>query len=312
MRNRGPIARRDLQPASIMVDGTARTYLVAGDPSEPRPLVIVLHGGGGQARGTIGLTGLADKGGAAGFATVFPNGLHRSWNDGRTGARLADRRHDDIGFLVAMIDQLTARGIADPTAVFVCGISNGAFMTDHLARTVPERVAGIGLVAGTSGEQSRTTDPPARGPMPMMAFHGTADPVVPYAGGSILPNRRARVRGRHPGRAGMLGDDGGRGRCVGAEELAAEWGRANGADGPPAVEILTPPPGELAVSRLSWAGPTGLPVVLHRIEGGGHTWPGGPQYLPASLIGPTAVRLDASTVLLDYFSAVLAHRPGGR
>jgi polyhydroxybutyrate depolymerase len=309
MRNRGPIARRDLQPSSITVDGVARTFVVA-PAGENRPLVVVLHGGGGQARGTIGLTRLADKGAAAGFATAFPNGLHRSWSDGRTGARIANRRHDDVGFLLAMIDRLATDRIADPGAVFVCGISNGAFMSDHLARCAPDRVAGVGLVAGTSGTQARAVDPPARGPMPVMLFHGTADPVVPYAGGPILPNRRARVRGRHQGPVPPLMDDGGRGRCVGAEELAAEWAGANGAVGPPAVEILTPPPGELAVTRLSWTAPGGVPVVLHRIEGGGHTWPGGPQYLPTALIGPTAARLDASAILLDYFRAVLARRSG--
>jgi poly(3-hydroxybutyrate) depolymerase len=48
----------------------------------------------------------------------------------------------------------------------------------------------------------------------------------------------------------------------------------------------------------------GPPVVLYRIEGGGHGWPGGPQYAPARVIGPVPRDLDATAILLDMVRGV--------
>ncbi len=95
---------------------------------------------------------------------------------------------------------------------------------------------------------------------------------------------------------------------MGAERLAADWARVNGCGPNPSVERLTGPGADLGVVRLAWIGPTGIPVILHRIEGGGHTWPGGPQYLPSTVIGPVASTLDATGILLDSFGAVVARR----
>jgi polyhydroxybutyrate depolymerase len=193
--------------------------------------------------------------------------------------------------------------------VFACGISNGAFMSDHLARVAPDRVAGIGLVAGTAGVRAVVDAPAATRPMPVIMFHGDADPIVPYAGGPVGLRRRRRAQ-RWDGRAAGLPRDpsGVRGVCMGAEQLAADWARVNGAPPMPTVERLVPPGHDLGVVRLTWIGANRLPVVLHRIEGGGHTWPGGPQYLPSTLVGPVASTLDASGILLDHFAAIAEQR----
>jgi len=53
------------------------------------------------------------------------------------------------------------------------------------------------------------------------------------------------------------------------------------------------------VTRLTWSAPGCLPVVLYRIEGGGHGWPGGPQFLPVRPIGPIPRHLDATDILLE-------------
>ncbi len=318
-RRPGRRAASGLPSQSIVVDGQERTFLFNPIPGGPRPTVIALHGGGGQAPGMVGLTRLVGRGVQAGFATVFPNGLHRAWNDGRTGTRVAARAGvDDARFLVALIDHLARQGVTDPGAVFVCGMSNGAFMSDHLARVAPDRVAGIGLVAGTAQVGAPTRWPAPLAPMPVMMFCGDADPLVPYRGGSVgegLPGAARRTARRTP-RAGRRGRDlgeglAGRGTCMGAEDLAADWARIAGCDPRPLVERLPQPPGGLGVVRLTWMGPSGVPVVLHRIEGGGHTWPGGPQYLPPRLIGPVAAGLDATGILLGYFQWVLGRRGPG-
>jgi polyhydroxybutyrate depolymerase len=301
---------------SVTVDGVERTFLVNPAAEPNRPLVLVLHGGGGRAPGTVGLTDMARRGHDAGFATAFPNGLARGWNDGRSGTAISERTGvDDVGFLLALIDRLAETGVADPTKVFCCGISNGAFMSDALARRAPDRLSGIGLVAGTAGQGSLGQRVPGRLPLPVMLFHGDADPIVPYGGGLVgahLPGagRRAR-RARRFGDAADSGPAGGRGRCVAAEALAEDWAIAGGCDLRPAVERLASAPGDLGVLRLTWQGPAGVPVVLHRIEGGGHTWPGGPQYLPARMIGRVATSLDATGILLSFF-AWAASRPPAR
>ncbi len=87
---------------------------------------------------------------------------------------------------------------------------------------------------------------------------------------------------------------------------ALDWARLAGHDARPAVERLASPGPGLGVARLTWQGTGAAPVVLHRIEGGGHTWPGGPQYLPARAVGKVAAGLDATGILLSYFRSVIA------
>ncbi len=313
--------RRGTDPSvtggSITVGGIERTFLVRPGPTPHSPLLFVLHGGGGQGRGMAGLGGIATRAAAAGFATAFPDGQDRGWNDGRSGARISQRAGaDDVGFLVGLIDHLAQTGVADPTRVFSCGISNGAFMSDRLARSAPDRVSAIGLVAGGAGVDALAEGHPGGRPIPVMMFHGDADPIVPYAGGRIgfhgpAAERRAARRRRRAGRVRQRGGagpgvgsppDADRGLCAGAEQVAADWAALAGGGPSPTVERLAAPGADLGVVRLEWRGPTRVPVVLHRIEGGGHTWPGGPQYLPARIIGPTATTLDATGLLLSFFS----------
>ena len=245
-------AGSNLVHGSIRVDGIERTFLVQPGPRPASPLVLVLHGGGGQGLGTVGLTDMARRGLAAGFATVFPDGLMRGWNDGRTGTRIARRGEaDDVAFLIALIDHLAQAGVADPTAAFCCGISNGAFMSDRLARVAPDRVAGIGLVAGTSGVDTMARGHAPGRPVPAMLFHGTDDPIVPYAGGPV----GLSGIGRGPRRPARATDQAARGACVGAEELALDWARVAGHDARPTVERLASPGPGLAVDPPHLAGP---------------------------------------------------------
>jgi poly(3-hydroxybutyrate) depolymerase len=57
------------------------------------------------------------------------------------------------------------------------------------------------------------------------------------------------------------------------------------------------------VTRLSWSAPGCPPVVVYRIESGGHGRPGGPQCLPVRMVGPIPRRLDATGILLDMVTA---------
>jgi polyhydroxybutyrate depolymerase len=90
----------------------------------------------------------------------------------------------------------------------------------------------------------------------------------------------------------------GEGRAVGAETLARDWAEANGCNDDPGSEPVAGLSGALDVRRLTWSAPGASPVVVYRIEGGGHGWPGGPQYLPSRVIGPVARHLDATALVL--------------
>jgi poly(3-hydroxybutyrate) depolymerase len=87
----------------------------------------------------------------------------------------------------------------------------------------------------------------------------------------------------------------------------ADWAAGNGIGGPvferPAVSQRPAVAGDPPVTLLTWAAPGCLPVVLYRIEGGGHGWPGGPQFLPARAIGPISRYLDATGILLEMVAA---------
>ena len=80
--------------------------------------------------------------------------------------------------------------------------------------------------------------------------------------------------------------------------MARDWAAANGISGEPASVRLVDAAGDPPVTRLTWSAPGTPPVMLYRVEGGGHGWPGGPQYLPARVIGPIPRHLDASGLLL--------------
>ena len=285
-----------LTRGSIELAGVQRTYWLASAPTahaDPAPLLVVLHGGGGQGPGMASLTGLDRRGPAAGFLTVFPDGQGRVWNDSRNAPSLQRRRAvDDVAFLQALVTRLASDHGARAESVYLAGISNGALMSEHVARQGLLPVAGIALVAGAGTQTSRAATPTPVQRATVVIFAGTSDPLVPYAGGPIGPLGRMVQR-----RAAGTTD---RGVAVAAEAVASDWATANGIDDPPSVDALANQAGGLPVTRLAWhaAGP---PVVLYRIEGGGHTWPGGAQYLPERLIGLATQTLDATGILLEQF-----------
>jgi len=301
------MARAGLEPVSLPVStiamgGRTRTYsAVPGPGPGPAPLLVVLHGAGGTGLGMAALTGLADSAPAAGFAVAFPDGWAHVWNDDREAPWLERRKGvDDVGFVGTVVARLVAEGVALADRVVLVGMSNGAFLAEHVARSRLLPVAGIVLVAGSANESSHRLRPAPAGGVQVVAFHGTADPLVPYAGGPIgmlgrLAERRAV---RDPRFAG-------RGTAVGIETVAREWALANGCAPEPDVERLATPADDLRLTQLAWRAPGRPSVTLFRVEGGGHTWPGGGQYLPARIVGPRSVSLDASRVLLDAFAPLL-------
>ena len=300
---RGLVPPADLTALAIDVGGAARRYHLAppppGDPSRA-PILVVLHGAGGQGPGMAAMTQLDRRGPAAGFVTVFTDGVGRVWNDTRGSAALARRAHvDDVGFLQALVAGLAAAGRGRADRVFLAGMSNGALMAEHVARHGLLSVAGLALVAGPGTQSSRSAHPRPAQACAVVVFAGTADPLIPYGGGAIGPLGRVALR-RDAGA-------GARGQAVAAEDATAEWAAANRITAAPVSEDLAMPAGALPVRRTTWAAPGRPPAVLYRIDGGGHTWPGH-DALPEWWLGATTESIDATELMWSFFQRHPLHK----
>ncbi|MEB4211553.1 PHB depolymerase family esterase [Mycobacterium sp. 94-17] len=262
--------------------GMDRTYLLHVPAGDPVGLVLSLHGGGGSGIAQRGLTGFNTVADAHNLLVVYPDGYDKSWADGR-GASPADRRHiNDVSFLVGLVNKLQDDyGIA-AGHVFVTGMSNGGFMSNRLACDRADVFAAAAPVAGTLG--AGVACAPSR-PVSVLEVHGTADPLVPFKGGA--------VRGR-----------GGVSHAISVESMVSKWRLADGCRGEPATDVLPDARDGTVVRRYESTGcAANTEVVLYKVDRGGHTWPGGKQYLPAAVIGPTTRALDGSEVIAQFFLA---------
>ena len=266
-----------LESGTIAIDGVERSYLfqIPQNLKRPAPLLLALHGGGGQGRSMAMFSKFARLADENGFIAVFPDGIKRQWNDDRGGISEAD----DIGFLTALIDRFVSSHRADPRRIYAAGISNGGMMSFRLACDLPGRIAAIGVVAANlpAAIAERCRSGP---PLAVMIINGTEDTLVPWAGGQVI---------------------GGRGAILSTQDSALVFARRIGSP----VETIEPLPSfadgdPTRVKRHRWTTGSGPGVVLYEIEGGGHAWPGGVQYLPEGIIGRTSRQIDASRELVDF------------
>jgi polyhydroxybutyrate depolymerase len=282
---------RDLEHGTLDVAGVRRGYWLARGPGGPSgTLLVVLHGSGTNGRDVATIfTGLAVRGPAAGVTAVFPDGWGGVWHIARPPA--GEPALDDAAFLAALVGRLGG------TAVFLAGLSNGAGFAEHVARHGLLPLAGLFLVAGTFRAFSREAEPVPRQRTAVTIMAGTADPMARYEGGPMrAPGVAGWILRRRAARHGDLPSER---RVAPVETVARDWAAGNGISDGPAVSRLPGADGDPPVTRLTWSAPGCPPVVLYRIEGGGHGWPGGPQYLPARVIGPVPGRLDATGILLE-------------
>jgi len=281
VRHVSAASSRDL-PGTFRSGGMDRTYTLHVPPGDPVGLVLSLHGGGGTGIGQQGLTDFDAVADANKLLVAYPDGFDKSWADGR-GQSPADRHHvDDVGFLVGLAGKLQSDYNIGPGHVFVTGMSNGGFMTNRLACDRADVFAAIAPVAGTLGTSVACN--PSR-PVSVLEVHGTADPLVPFDGGD--------VRGR-----------GGVSHSISAKGMVDKWRSADGCQGDPSVQVFPDVGDGTTVHRFDFRECAAFTeVVFYQIDNGGHTWPGGKQYLPQAVIGHTSRALDASEVIAQFFLA---------
>ncbi len=284
---------------TIMVDSLQRTYRIHIPPQLPEnlspALVFVLHGGGGTGEGmerSLTLGGFDTLADQYHFIVVYPDGIGKAWNDGRKN--MTDEAHqqniDDVGFFSLLIDNLTQEFNIDARQVFVTGISNGAMMSYRLGFELPEKIAAIAPVAGAIPTDLLPVNMSTE-PVSVCAISGTKDPLVPWNGGVVYP--------RKP-----------RGTVISVNDSVQIWMRHDGCFPVPySVDLPNIVLWDLTRVHedLYQHGVNNSEVVLYTIINGGHTWPGGQQYLPKVLVGRTCRDIDANTVIWNFF---LTHPKG--
>ncbi len=279
-------------------------------PATPTPVVLVLHGGGGNAEGANAITcpggdvtssdcitGVGDR---EGFAVVFPNGTPagvldlRTWNAGGgadnwqcVSGVACKQGVDDIAYFKALLGDLATVMPVDDKRVFATGLSNGAAMDHRLACAMADRIAAIAPIGG--GNQLATSAPcaPSRA-VSDLEIHGTEDPCWAYDGG---PAACAQKDGKEK---------------IDVATTVSGWVARDGCPATPAItELPDTDPGDGTTTRSEAYAPcdAGSAVELLRIEGGGHTWPGGSQYLSEANVGRVSRDFSASERMWTFFAA---------
>lgn len=267
---------RNRSNGAIVSSGQEREYLLhvprSYDPAKPTPLVISMHGAGGwpaMQKEASRWNTLADS---QGFIVVYPSGVSghgpRVWSAER-GAGLAK----DVRFISDLIDTLKAAYNIDSARIYADGLSNGGGMAFVLSCTLADRIVAVGMVASAQLLPfDWCTDHRA---VPMIAFHGTADRIVPYHGARswVAPVAFPDI-----------------------PTWAADWARRNRCRPDPVESAVA-----ADVTRLEYSGcADDAAVVLYTVAEGGHTWPGGGP-LPEWFVGPTNSSVDATSLMWAFF-----------
>lgn len=251
--------------------------------SRNAPLILALHGGGGDPDQFASASGFARAANRAGFAVAFPAGSGRrgerllTWNGGYCCGYASRRGIDDAGFLKAVIKDAADRFGVNASGVYLTGMSNGSIMSETFAAKNPGLVRAVAGVSGTM--DTRRTQ--VLGQVPALIIHGTADSMVPYAGGK--------------GDTSLTRTDFASVPSV-VDAFLAPWG---GVLAETSRTIDRKDDGtSVVVTDYQKAGRVVLRLMT--VKGGAHHWPGGRK---ARLSEGKTQEIDANSEILRFFAA---------
>ncbi len=263
---------------TLISSGMQREYLLyvppSYDPSTPTPLVITIHGFAqwpANQQDVSRWNTLADE---YGFIVVYPSGTGFPKRWGAHGqSNLLNPPPEDVTFISDLIDKLESEYNIDPTRIYANGLSNGGGMSYLLACKLAERIAAIGTVAGAHLYPLDRCRPTYT--VPMIAFHGTGDKIVPYDGGpSVMFDVPFPV----------------------IPDWGAQYAVQNGCSEMP-VEL--PVPGDVTGIKYTQCN-ANTEVPFYTIHGGGHAWPGS-SFLPEAIVGHATQDIDATCLIWAFF-----------
>jgi polyhydroxybutyrate depolymerase len=241
----------------VDVRGAKRQYNLYRPPmpdDRRPPLMVVMHGGFGNADSIERMVGMNDIADREKFLVAYPQGTappmegmseRRTWNAGTCCGAAVRKNVDDVGFVAALIDDVDAVHGIDRRRVYAAGMSNGAMMVYRLASEIPERLAAVIVVAGSLGvdDCSKGKD------VPILHIHGEHDGNVPFAGGR--------------GEAGMS--------AVAHRSVPETIARVLAPRGTHTCDTKSGDGLERSIYQCS----NGAPLELVVVRGGVHGWPGG-------------------------------------
>lgn len=284
---------------ALMIDGKKRTFVIhlpyedlskqVSDLSwqgPSLPLVLVLHGAK-EPRAISELTTGFDKiADAENFIVVYPNTEHQQWNDGRLAIDTPAHNYNDVKFLTTLIDHMIATYGVNPKQVYITGYSSGGMMSMKMGMEVTDKLAAIAPVSSSIPlPQYKLNLKPSR-PLPVMMMNGTQDPAFPWNGGDTT----------------ILGIK--VGEVLPVEKTLDYWLTANGGPAaPPEIRQSTTEKNDgTHVEVFYYNTKDQVPVVLFKVVGGGHTWPGG--HIPLNtipILGKESKNLSASEIIWEFF-----------
>lgn len=284
------VPQRELDPGEhtrmLTFGGRERSYVVYipgdYDPDEAVPVVLAFHGGLTNADTMIRFMDLNRTADIEGFIVVYPNGTGRlrrllTFNAGNCCGYAMNSNVDDVSFTDAVLTDLRTIANADSSRVFATGMSNGAMMAYRLASELSERIAAIAPVGGPMATDTIL----ATRPVSVIHFHGLHDRFAPFDGG----------RG-----TGISGTE-----FISVNESLERWRAANLCTDAPMVTALEDAEDDgTHVTRYAWQTcADDSEVVLYAIDGGGHTWPGGPSR--GRLLGTVSREISANKLMWEFF-----------
>jgi len=268
--------------AAIVSSGEKREYLLyvprSYDPTKPTPLIVSLHAAMNWPAYQMKISQWNKAADENGFIVVYPAGsdpLHlgpKAWfmNGSRSPSTMPD-----VKFISELIDTIEAHYNIDSTRIYANGMSNGGGMAFALSCTLSKRIAAIGAVSAAQSLPSSWCADST--PIPMIAFHGTADPFVPYKG---APTGWLNPNAPFPNVA----------------TWTASWARRNHCALNPIDSIVA-----VDVTRREYTDcARNASVVLYTIKGGGHQWPGG-KPIPEWIVGRLSNNVDATSLMWAFF-----------
>ncbi|MEU7140926.1 alpha/beta fold hydrolase [Nocardia sp. NPDC046473] len=265
-----------------------------GTVSPGAPLVLVLHGfrdTGESVRSRYAGRSFDNFAHDGGAVVAYPDGIAHEWNSARKAVMLSRRikRVDDVGYLRKLAEHLVTTWSLDPRRVFVIGFSLGGQMAIRLLCDAPDLLAGAALISSTLPATSNrvcSERPPV--PVPVLTFHGTADPLALWRGGTVgfrtSPMRQRALFGKGP--------------HLSYPDTLRWFAARNG--------ITTPPTFQWIPTGSGWAGRTEYrqtgckPVTGYTVVGGKHEIPGpiSRRLLPDTTVGGGLV---AAEVIAQFF-----------